>query len=74
MSTMASFSFSCGRDVVGGRVDVQLLALGEQLAGERVELRDALHLVAEELDADDEVVVGGLELQRVAADPELAPG
>ena len=58
------------RDVVRGRVDVELVALGEHLAGERVELGDALDLVAEELDADDEVVVGRLELERVAAHAE----
>ena len=46
------------------------LALGEQLAGQRVELGDALDLVAEELDADDELLGRGLELERVAADPE----
>jgi len=58
------------RHVVRGGVDVQLLALGQQLTGERVQLADALHLVAEELDPDDEVVVGGLQLQGVAAHPE----
>ena len=56
-----------------GGVDVELVALGEQLAGQRVELGDALDLVAEELDAHDEVVVGRLELERVAADAELGP-
>ncbi len=49
-------SLSAGRDVVGGGVDVELLALGEHLAGQRVELGDALDLVAEELDPDDVVV------------------
>ena len=58
------------RHVVGGRVDVGLLALGEQLAGQRVELGDALDLVAEELDADERLVRGRLELERVAADAE----
>ena len=41
------------RDVVGRRVDVDLLALGQQLAGQRVELGDPLDLVAEELDPDE---------------------
>ncbi len=58
------------RDVVRGGVDVELLPLGEELAGQRIELGDALHLVAEELHAHDEVVVGRLQLQRVAADAE----
>jgi len=59
-----------GRDVVGRGIDVELLALREDLAGHRVELGDPFDLVAEELDADDEVVVGGLELERVPADAE----
>ena len=71
MSTMRFLELVRGRHVVRGGVDVELVALGEQLAGDRVELRDALDLVAEELDPDDEVVVGGLELEGVAADPEL---
>ena len=58
------------RHVVRGGIDVELVALGEQLAGQRVELGDPLDLVAEELDAHDEVVVGRLELERVAADAE----
>ena len=58
------------RDVVGGRVDVDLLALGEQLAGQRVQLRDPLDLVAEELDPDEGLLRGRLELEGVAADPE----
>ena len=45
-------------------------ALGEQLAGQRVELGDALDLVPEELDADDELLRSGLQLERVAADAE----
>ena len=62
------------RDVVGRRVDVDLLALGQQLAGQRVELGDPLDLVAEELDPDERLLRGGLELQRVAADAEAGPG
>ena len=51
---------------------LSVLALGEQLAGQRVELGDALDLVAEELDADDDLRRCGLDLERVAADPERA--
>ena len=58
------------RDVVGRRVDVGLLALGEELAGQRVELGDPLDDVAEELDPDERLLRGRLELERVAADPE----
>ena len=61
------------RHEVRGGVDVELLALGEHLAGQRVDLGDPLHLVAEELDPDEEVVVGRLELQGVAADAEARP-
>ena len=46
------------RDEVRRRVDVELLALGEQLAGQRVELGDPLDLVAEELDADEGLLGG----------------
>src|SRR5260221_6256288 len=60
------------RDEVPGRVDVDPVALGEDLARERVELRDALVLVAEELDAHREVFVGRMDLERVPAHPELA--
>ena len=58
------------RHVVRGRVDVELLALGEQLPGERVHLGDALHFVAEELDADQAILGGGDELQGVAPNAE----
>jgi hypothetical protein len=53
--------------VVGRRVDVDVLALGEELAGERVDLGDALDLVAEELDADDPLLARRPELEGVAA-------
>ena len=58
------------RDVVGRRVDVGLLALGEQFAGQRVELGDPLDDVAEELDPDERLLGRRLELERVAADAE----
>ena len=38
MSTMASLELVGRRDVVRGGVDVELLALGQQLAGQRIEL------------------------------------
>jgi len=61
------------RDEVPGGVDVDAIALREHLAGERIELRDALDLVAEEFDAHREILVGGMHLERVAAHAELAP-
>ena len=54
------------------RVDVDLVTFGDNLAGKRVDLDDALDLVAPELDADGELVVGGRDRQGVAADAELA--
>ena len=58
---------------MGRRVDVDLLALGQHLAGQRVDLGDPLDLVAEELDPDEAVLRGGLELERVAPDAEAGP-
>ena len=63
-----------GRHEVRGREDVELLALRQQLPGERVELRDPLHLVAEELDPDDDLGAGRADLQGVAPDPEPGAG
>ena len=59
-------------DVVRGRVDDELVEHGHLLAGERVDDLDALDLVAEQLDADGRLLVGGVHLDRVAAHPELA--
>src|SRR5207237_1738524 len=59
-------------DEVPRGVDVDPVALREHLAGERVELGDALDLVAEELDADREVLVRRVDLERVAPHAELA--
>ena len=61
------------RHEVGGRVDVDVVPLGQQLAGQRVDLGDPLDLVAEELDPDDPIVRRGLDLEGVAADPEAGP-
>ena len=62
------------RDVVGRRVDVRLLALREQLAGQRVELGDPLDDVAEELDADERLLRCRLQFERVPADAEPGAG
>ena len=55
------------------RIDVDLVALREDLAGQGIELGDALHVVAEELHANGELFIRGLDLECVATDPELAP-
>ena len=61
-------------DVVGGREDVELLVLGEHLAGDRVQRHQPLDLVAEELDPDRVLLVDREDLEGVAADPERAAG
>ncbi len=56
------------RDVVGVGVDFRAFQLVRLLAGQRVELRDRLDLVAEQADAPGPVVeVGRKDLDRVAA-------
>src|ERR1700678_4278012 len=62
------------RHVVGGGEDVELLVLGDHLAGQRVQGGQALDLVAEHLDPDGELLVLRDDLDRVAPDPEGAPG
>ena len=74
MSATACAELVPGRDEVRRREDVELLALGQQLAGQRVELRDPLDLVAEELHPDDDLGAGRADLQRVAADAEPGAG
>ncbi len=59
-------------DVVRRREDDKLVELAEELPGERVEAGDPLDLVPEELDPHRGLLVRGVQLDRVAADPELA--
>ena len=61
-------------DVVAGGVDVDGVKGFEDLAGEGVDLDDAFEFVAEELEAEGEIVVGRENLDDVAPDPEFAPG
>ena len=56
---------------LAGKNDDPLL-LADHLAGQRVEHADALHLVAEELDAGDDLLVGRVDLQDVAPHAEGA--
>ena len=72
MPLMASASFGRGRHVVARGIDRHLGDLPEGLAGERVEPGDGLDLVAEELDADARLLVGGDDLHHVAPHPEGA--
>ena len=60
-------------DVVGGREHVRPLHLAQLLAGERVDGGDAVDRVAEHLDAQHRLLVGRVDLDRVAAHPEVAP-
>jgi hypothetical protein len=60
-------------DVVGLGEDRHPAHLPEFLAGQRVELGYAFHLVPEELDSDPEVVVAGDDLDDVPTDAERAP-
>ena len=49
-----------------------LVEVAERLAGERVDHREPLDLVAEQLDAHRRLLVGRVDLDGVAAHPELA--
>jgi hypothetical protein len=60
------------RHEVRRRVDRGALQHGDRLAGERVEAGDPLDLVAPQLDAHPLLVVGGVDLDRVAAHAEGA--
>ncbi len=62
-----------GQDEVLGRVDIHLLVRLEHAAGQRVDRRQPLDLIAEELDPVAELFIGRPELDHVAAHPELAP-
>jgi hypothetical protein len=55
---------------VGSGVDVHLAPLGKHLAGQLVDLDDALDLVAKEVDPHDVVAGDRRELEHVAAHPE----
>ncbi len=61
-------------DVVGRREDVELLVLGDHLAGHGVQRHHPLDLVTEELDPDRGLLVDREDLERVPAHPEGAAG
>ena len=60
--------------VVGGREDPQLIHLADHLTGQRVQVVQLLHLVAEELDAHRKFLVRRDDLHRVPAHPETTTG
>ena len=74
MPVMARSIRSGPGDVVRGGEDVQLLVVGDDLAGERVQRGERLDLVAEHLDADGQLLVDREDLDGVAAHPEGAAG
>ena len=61
-----------GHDVVRLGVDRQALISLLDLAQQRIDLRQAFHLVAPEFDPVSKVVVGGEEFDYIAAHPERA--
>ena len=72
MVVIARVEALLGRDPMPGGIDVEARALAQDLAGQRIDLDDALDLVAEELDAVGEILIGGIDFQHVAAHAELA--
>ncbi len=71
MSSIDALELLVRGDVVRGREQHERLELLDDLAGERIDRRDALDLVAEELHADPALLVRGIDLDGVAAHPEL---
>src|ERR1035437_1144969 len=59
-----------GGDVMRRRIDVDVLSLGQYLAGQRIQLCDPFDLVAEEFHADEMVLRGRNQFQGVAAHSE----
>ena len=54
------------------RVDAQTVRRADDLAGDGIDVRELLDLVAEHLHAQHRLLVRGVHLERVAADAELA--
>ena len=60
-------------NIVGGRVDHHMLQLSVDAAGQLIHFADAVDLIAEPLNPENVITALGREdLQRVAADPEIA--
>ena len=62
------------RNVVSRREDPQRIDLADDVTGQRMQIVQRLDLVAEELDAHREFLVGRDDLDGVAAHPERATG
>ena len=61
-----------GRDIVAVGIDAHIVEAGDLLAGQRIEFRDLLDLVAEEADAPRHIlIVRGENLETVAADAKI---
>src|SRR4029450_11569230 len=61
-------------DIVRGRVDPQVFERADLLPRYRVDHRGPVELVAEQLDAEDRLLVRGMDLDRVAPHPEPTAG
>ena len=61
-------------DVVGRGPDSDVVDLVQHLAGQRVEVLDPLHLVAEQRDPVRGLGIGRKHLEQLALDPERPPG
>src|SRR5207244_6816467 len=62
-----------GRHVVGRREHLEGLDVTDDLARQRIDLDDALHVVAVELDPSGNLIVRRLHVDRVATHPKARP-
>ena len=72
-STMADASFSCVVTKCRAGIDIDRVVL-PSISPVSGSISDPLDLVAEELDAKRQFLVGGIDLQHIAAHAELAAG
>ena len=61
-------------DKVPGGINVHRVQFIEKLTGQGVDLNDTLNIVAEKLNAQSHLLVGGLNFQGIAANTKLAAG
>ena len=64
----------CGGDEVGSGINGNVLHLLQHLAGHGVQPLDPLYRISIEGNPDDHILVGRVDFQHIAAEPELAPG
>ena len=72
MVSTARFGSLARRHEMRLRIDRDLVVSAQRLARERIERGEFVHLVAEELDAEPLLFVGGIHLDDVAAHAEVA--